>query len=59
MYVAETPRVQLGLEGDWASSSEEEIESSEAGVFEKELVNEGESLIEDARESPGRLLSRF
>jgi nucleotide-binding universal stress UspA family protein len=49
MYVAETPWVQLGLEGDWASSSEEEIESSEAGVFEKELVNEGEALIEDAR----------
>jgi nucleotide-binding universal stress UspA family protein len=37
------------LEGDWASSSEEEIESSEAGVSEKELVNEGEALIEDAR----------
>lgn len=49
IYVAETPWVQLGLEGDWASSSEEEIESSEAGVFEKELVNEGEALIEDAR----------
>jgi nucleotide-binding universal stress UspA family protein len=49
MYVAETPWIQLALEGDWASASEEEIESSEAGVFEKELVNEGEALIEDAR----------
>jgi len=49
MYVAETPWIQLALEGDWASSSEEEIESSAAGVFEKELVNEGEALIEDAR----------
>jgi len=49
MYVAETPWVQLALEGDWASSSEEEIDSSEAGVFEKELVDEGEALIEDAR----------
>jgi nucleotide-binding universal stress UspA family protein len=49
MYVAETPWVQLALEGDWASSSEEELESSEAGVFEKELVGEGEALIEDAR----------
>jgi len=49
MYVAETPWIQLALEGDWASSSEEEIESSEAGQFEKELVREGEALIEDAR----------
>lgn len=49
MHVAETPWVQLGLEGDWESSSEEEIESSEAGVFEKELVDEGEALIEEAR----------
>jgi len=49
MYVAETPWVQLELEGDWATSSEQEMESSEAGVLEKELVNEGEALIEDAR----------
>lgn len=49
MYVAETPWLQLELEGDWATSSEQEMESSEAGVLEKEFVNEGEALIEDAR----------
>jgi len=49
MYVAETPWIQLELEGDWATSSEEEMESSEAGGMEKELVREGEELIEDAR----------
>jgi len=49
MYVAETPWIQLELEGDWATSSEDEMESSEAGELEKELVGEGEALIEDAR----------
>ena len=49
MYVAETPWIQLASEGDWTTSSEEEMESSETGVLEKELVDEGEALIEDAR----------
>jgi nucleotide-binding universal stress UspA family protein len=49
MYVAETPWIQLESEGDWATSSEDEMESSEAGTLEKELVREGEALIEDAR----------
>jgi len=49
MYVAETPWIQLETEGDWATSSEQEMEASETGVLEKELVNEGEALIEDAR----------
>ena len=49
MYVAETPWIQLASEGDWATSSEEEMESSETGALEKELVDEGEALIEDAR----------
>ena len=30
MYVAETPWIQLELEGDWATSSEEEMEKSDA-----------------------------
>jgi len=49
MYVAETPWIQLELEGDWATSSEEEMEKSEAGAFEKEFVREGEWVIEEAR----------
>jgi nucleotide-binding universal stress UspA family protein len=49
MYVAETPWLQLELDGDWATSSEEEMESSEAGGLEKEFVREGDELIEDAR----------
>lgn len=49
MYVAETPWTNLETEGDWATSSEEEMEKSEVGGLEKELVLEGEELIEDAR----------
>lgn len=49
MYVAETPWLNLAGEGDFASASEEEIEASEAGVFEKEFVREGDAVIEDAR----------
>lgn len=49
MYVAETPWIQLELDGDWATSSEAEMESSEAGGLEKELVREGEEIIDDAR----------
>lgn len=49
MYVAETPWLNLAREGDWSTASEEEKETSETGVFEKEFVREGETLIEDAR----------
>jgi nucleotide-binding universal stress UspA family protein len=49
MYVAETPWLNLAREGDWSTASEEEKETSETGVFEKEFVGEGEALIEDAR----------
>lgn len=51
MYVAETPWTNLETEGDWATSSEEEMEKSEVGGLEKELVLEGEELIEDARKA--------
>ncbi len=50
MHVAETPWIQLGLDQDWDSSSEEEKENSEAGVLEKEFVREGEVIIERARD---------
>ena len=49
MYVAETPWLNLAREGDWSTASEQEKETSETGVFEKEFVREGEALIEDAR----------
>ncbi len=49
MHIAETPWVQFGLEEDWETYSEEAKESSEAGVMEKELVREGEAVVEQAR----------
>jgi len=50
MHVAETPWLQLGLDGDWASSSDEEKEKSESGVWEHEMVREGETIMEQARD---------
>ncbi len=50
MHVTETPWIQLGLDQDWDSSSEEEQESSASGVLEKEFVREGETIIEKARD---------
>ena len=49
MYVAETPWIQLGLEEDWKTYADEDRENSEAGALEKELVREGEAVIEEAR----------
>jgi nucleotide-binding universal stress UspA family protein len=49
MHVAETPWIQLGLEEDWTTYSDEDKESSEAGVLAKELVREGKAVIEQAR----------
>ena len=50
MHVAETPWIELGLEEDWVTSSEDEKEHSEAGILEKELVREGAAVIEQARD---------
>jgi len=51
MHVAETPWIQWGLEEEaWETASEEDQESSESGMMEKELVREGERVIEQARE---------
>jgi nucleotide-binding universal stress UspA family protein len=50
MHVAETPWIQLGLEEDWATYSDEDKDNSEAGVLEKELVREGEAVLEQARD---------
>jgi nucleotide-binding universal stress UspA family protein len=50
MYITETPWIQLGLEEDWETYSEEDQEKSESGVFEKELVREGVEIIERARD---------
>ncbi len=49
MHVAETPWLHLGLEEDWATYSEEDKDTSEEGVMEKELVREGDAVIEQAR----------
>lgn len=49
MHIAETPWVQFGLEEDWETYSEEAKENSEAGLMEKELVREGEDVVEQAR----------
>jgi nucleotide-binding universal stress UspA family protein len=51
MHVAETPWIHLGLEDEWETYDEEDKERSEAGVFEKEMVREGESIIEQARDA--------
>lgn len=50
MHVAETPWVELGPEEDWVTYSEEDKESSEIGVLEKELVREGGAILEQARD---------
>lgn len=50
MHVAETPWIELGLEEDWVTYSEEDKENSEVGVLEKELVREGEAVLEQARD---------
>jgi nucleotide-binding universal stress UspA family protein len=50
MHVAETPWIQLGPEEDWATYSDEDKDNSEAGVLEKELVREGEEVLEQARD---------
>lgn len=50
MHVAETPWIQLGLEEDWETYSDEDKEVSEAGVLEKELVREGDAVLEQARD---------
>jgi nucleotide-binding universal stress UspA family protein len=50
MHVAETPWIHLGMEEDWVTASEEEQARSEAGTWEKELLREGETIVEEARE---------
>jgi nucleotide-binding universal stress UspA family protein len=50
MHVTETPWVHLGLNEDWETYDDEEKEQTEAGAFEKELVREGEAVLEQARE---------
>jgi nucleotide-binding universal stress UspA family protein len=50
MHVTETPWVHLGLNEDWETYDDDEKEQTEAGVFESELVREGETILEQARE---------
>jgi|KBSSwiStaDraftv2_1062776.scaffolds.fasta_scaffold518309_1 nucleotide-binding universal stress UspA family protein len=50
MHVAETPWIELGVGEDWVTYSEEDKENSEVGTLEKELVLEGEGVIEQARD---------
>jgi nucleotide-binding universal stress UspA family protein len=49
MHVAETPWFHLGLEEEGKTSSEGDEDRREEGAMEKELVWEGESVIEQAR----------
>ena len=48
-HVAETPWTEFGVQEDWITYSEEDKANSEAGAMEKELVREGEEVIEQAR----------
>lgn len=50
MHVAETPWIHLGLDEEWETYDEEDKEQSDAGSMEKELVREGEAIIERARD---------
>ena len=50
MHVAETPWVETVPGEDWATYSEEDKEKSATGELEQELVREGETVIEQARE---------
>jgi len=50
MHVVETPWIQLGLDEDWSTYSDEDKENSEAGALEKEMVREGQDVIEQARD---------
>ena len=50
MHVAETSWVELGPEEDWITYSEEDQERSETGEMEKELIREGDEVVEQARD---------
>ena len=50
MHVAETPWVELTPEEEWNTYSEEDKENSESGIWEQELVREGETILDQARE---------
>lgn len=50
MHVTETPWTEFGLEQDWVTYSEEDKERSEAGLLERELVREGKTVLEKARD---------
>jgi nucleotide-binding universal stress UspA family protein len=49
MHVAETPWLHLGLEEEGATFSEGNKESSEEEAMEKELIREGDIVVEQAR----------
>jgi nucleotide-binding universal stress UspA family protein len=50
MHVRETPWVHLGLNEDWETYDDDEKERSVAGAFEKEMIREGDTIVEQARE---------
>lgn len=50
MHVTETPWVHLGLNEDWETYDDQDKEQTEAGAFEKELVREGDLILEQARQ---------
>jgi len=51
MHVVETPWVELAPEEEWVTYSEEDKENSESGTWEQELVREGETILEQARDA--------
>jgi len=50
MHVAETPWVEFGAQEEWVTYSEEDKENSETGMLEKEMVREGDTILEQARD---------
>lgn len=50
MHVAETSWIEVDPGEDWITYSEEDKDSSETGEIEKELIREGDEVVEQARD---------
>lgn len=50
MYVAETPWIESASDEDWDTASDENQEPSETSSLEQELVSEGDTILDRARE---------
>jgi nucleotide-binding universal stress UspA family protein len=49
LHVSETPWIHLGGEDEWATLDDDEKDRTDAGVLEREMTREGETILDDAR----------